>query len=64
MDIKVNGNLNMQIQNEYLQRATENLSSDKGAGRTEKNGRRAVLERSASAFERAANICYDKRWTS
>lgn len=60
MDIKVNGNLNMQIQNEYLQRATENLSSDKGAGRTEKNGRRAVLERSASAFERAANICYDK----
>ncbi len=54
MDIKVNGNLNMQIQNEYLQRATENLSSDK------KTGRSAVLERSADAFERVANICYDK----
>ena len=56
-------NANPQIQNEYLQRATENLSSENIAGRTDKtdkNNRRAILERNAGAFGQIANMCYDK----
>ncbi len=56
MDLKINGNLNTKIQNEYLQRCTQNVSS-----RSETKGeRRAVLERNVGAYGKVANICYDK----
>lgn len=56
MDIRINSNVNMQIQNEYLQRAAENISAEKESG----SGRRTVLERNLGAFKRIADICYDR----
>lgn len=53
-------NANPQVQNEYLKRAAENISSEDTTGRADRNRRRAVLERSVGAFGRAANICYDR----
>lgn len=53
-------NANPQVQNEYLHRATENISSENTTGRADRNGRRAVLERSVSAFGKIIGICYDK----
>ena len=58
MSITINAGL--QVQNEYLQRATENISSENTTGRADKNERKAVLERNVSTFGRIANICYDK----
>ena len=58
MSITINANL--QLQNEYMQRAAENISSEGSTGRAGKSDRKAVLERNVSTFGRIADICYDK----
>ena len=56
MDIKINGNMNINIQNEYLQRATENISDDKKAI----SERKDILKRSVAAYGKISDMCYEK----